>query len=131
MEAKIVGLFLIALIGGSVGGFGLSYIIYQPQVQNLQTTAHATEITLEQEFNWNVGEIIDLQGNRYLNQGEELPNGGGGIMTLRLAEWQNGWITLTYAFGQYATLNVSLSPYIIEIKTIPDNVFFTCIFHSS
>lgn len=38
MEGKIIGLFLIALIGGLTGGFGLSYIIYQPQVQNLQNT---------------------------------------------------------------------------------------------
>jgi hypothetical protein len=38
LEGKIVGLFLIALIGGLAGGFGLSYIIYQPQVQNLQNT---------------------------------------------------------------------------------------------
>jgi predicted small secreted protein len=36
LEGKIVGLFLIVLIGGLIGGFGLSYIIYQPQVQNLQ-----------------------------------------------------------------------------------------------
>lgn len=38
MAGKIIGLFLIALIGGLTGGFGLSYIIYQPQVQNLQNT---------------------------------------------------------------------------------------------
>jgi hypothetical protein len=38
LEGRIVGLFLFALIGGLVGGFGLSYIIYQPQVQNLQNT---------------------------------------------------------------------------------------------
>jgi hypothetical protein len=32
----IIGLFLIALIGGLVGGFALNYIIFQPQIQNLQ-----------------------------------------------------------------------------------------------
>jgi len=38
MEGKIVVLFLMALLGGIVGGFGLSYIAYQPQVQNNQNT---------------------------------------------------------------------------------------------
>jgi len=40
LEGRIVGLFLIALIGGLAGGFGLSYISYQPQVQNLQNTTN-------------------------------------------------------------------------------------------
>jgi hypothetical protein len=38
LEGKIVGLFLITLIGGLAGGFGLSYINYQAQVLNLQNT---------------------------------------------------------------------------------------------
>jgi hypothetical protein len=38
LEGKIIGLFLIALIGGLGGGLGLTYIIYQPQIQNLQNT---------------------------------------------------------------------------------------------
>lgn len=38
LERKIIGLFLVALIGGLGGGFGLTYIIYQPQIQSLQNT---------------------------------------------------------------------------------------------
>jgi hypothetical protein len=36
--AKIIALFLIALLGGLGGGFGLSYIVYQPRIQNLSNT---------------------------------------------------------------------------------------------
>jgi len=36
MEKKLIVLVLIALIAGLGGGYGLGYVIYQPQIQNLQ-----------------------------------------------------------------------------------------------
>jgi hypothetical protein len=36
VESKLIGLVLIALLAGLGGGYGLGYVIYQPQVQNLQ-----------------------------------------------------------------------------------------------
>ncbi len=36
MEKKLIALVLIALITGIGGGYGLGYVIYQPQVQKLQ-----------------------------------------------------------------------------------------------
>lgn len=36
MEKKLIAVVLIALLGGLGGGYGLGYVIYQPQVQNLQ-----------------------------------------------------------------------------------------------
>lgn len=36
MDKKVIALFLIALLGGLIGGYGLGYVIYQPQIQNLQ-----------------------------------------------------------------------------------------------
>jgi hypothetical protein len=38
LETNIVVIILIALLGGLAGGFGLSYVIYQPQVQSLLST---------------------------------------------------------------------------------------------
>jgi hypothetical protein len=35
---KIIALFIIALVGGLGGGFGLSYVVYQPKIQNLLNT---------------------------------------------------------------------------------------------
>ena len=36
MERKLLALFFVALLGGLGGGFGLGYVIYQPQIQNIQ-----------------------------------------------------------------------------------------------
>jgi len=36
MEKKLIALVLISLLGGLRGGYGLGYVIYQPQIQNLQ-----------------------------------------------------------------------------------------------
>ena len=36
MEKKLIALVFVALIGGLGGGYGLGYVIYQPQIQNLQ-----------------------------------------------------------------------------------------------
>ena len=33
---KLIGLVLVALLIGLGGGYGLGYIIYQPQIQNPQ-----------------------------------------------------------------------------------------------
>jgi hypothetical protein len=37
MEKKLFSLILIALLAGLGGGYGLGYVIYQPQIQNLQS----------------------------------------------------------------------------------------------
>jgi len=36
MEKKLIALIFIAVLGGLGGGYGLGYVIYQPQIQNLQ-----------------------------------------------------------------------------------------------
>ncbi len=36
MDSKAIALILIALLVGLGGGYGLGYVIYQPQIQNLQ-----------------------------------------------------------------------------------------------
>jgi prefoldin subunit 5 len=46
MENKLIGLVLIVLLVGLGGGFGLGYVIYQPQVQSLQKSVS----NLDNEF---------------------------------------------------------------------------------
>lgn len=41
MEKKLISLVLIVLIGGLGGGYGLNYVIYQPQIQNLHDDINA------------------------------------------------------------------------------------------
>lgn len=36
MDNKAIAVVLIALLGGLIGGYGLGYVIYQPQIQSLQ-----------------------------------------------------------------------------------------------
>jgi len=36
MEKKLIALVFVALLAGLGGGYGLGYVIYQPQIQNLQ-----------------------------------------------------------------------------------------------
>ncbi len=36
MEKKLIALVFVAIVAGLVGGYGLGYVIYQPQIQNLQ-----------------------------------------------------------------------------------------------
>lgn len=36
MEKKLIALVFVTLLGGLGGGYGLGYVIYQPQIQNLQ-----------------------------------------------------------------------------------------------
>ena len=36
MEKKLIALVFVALLGGLGGGYGLGYVVYQPQIQNLE-----------------------------------------------------------------------------------------------
>lgn len=52
MEKKLVALVFIALLVGLGGGYGLGYVIYQPQIQNLQnelTTLSSEVVNLNSE----------------------------------------------------------------------------------
>ena len=63
MEKKLIALVLIALIGGLGGGYGLGYVIYQPQIQNLHKDLRNTQTSvtqLENELNMQNSEITSL-----------------------------------------------------------------------
>jgi len=42
MEKNLIALVFIALLGGLGGGYGPGYVIYQPQIQNLQNEISRT-----------------------------------------------------------------------------------------
>jgi len=92
-----------------------------------------TQISLEQEFNWTVGEIVDVQRNLYVYQGYT-QTAANVLPELLIAEWQNGWIALTYQetfyYYGYKPFNVSLSPYLLEVAW-PSSLFFTATFHGN
>jgi hypothetical protein len=81
MELKIVALFLIVLIGGIGGGYGLSYFTYQPQIQNLQNSNSNFQnrvSALEQEQNELQNSNTNLQ-----NRVSALEQKQRGIKTIR------------------------------------------------
>ena len=43
MEKKLLALILVALLGGLGVGYGLGYVTYQPQIQNLQSDLNNLE----------------------------------------------------------------------------------------
>jgi len=47
MEKKLIALVFIALLAGLGGGYGLGYIVYQPQVQSLQSDVVGLNDTLD------------------------------------------------------------------------------------
>jgi hypothetical protein len=48
MEMKLVALVLASVLVGLVGGYGLGYVIYQPQIQNLQVSSDALNSNLQE-----------------------------------------------------------------------------------
>jgi hypothetical protein len=89
-----------------------------------------TEISLGQQFNWSVGEIIEVQGNLYVYQGYTQITGMS-VMGY-IGEWQNGWITLTYCnFASYYQVSYTLSPYILRVTYGPTSNCTTCVLTAS
>jgi hypothetical protein len=48
MEMKLVALVLASVLVGLVGGYGLGYVTYQPQIQNLQVSSDALNSNLQE-----------------------------------------------------------------------------------
>jgi hypothetical protein len=89
----------------------------------------STSIGLGQKFNWTVAEVVEVQGNLYVYCGHtvssvywDITNGTRpSVGTLHLAKWQNGWIELFYYVPNTLTLNVSLSPYELQIYSFSND----------
>jgi hypothetical protein len=92
--------------------------------------SNTTEINLGQQFNWTIGEIIEVQGNLYVYQGYTQITGVGWMGYI--GEWENGWLTLTYCnFAAYYQVNYTLSSYILRIIYGPTNNRTTCVLTAS
>lgn len=91
MEGKIVVLFLIALIGGLGGGFGLSYIVYQPQIQSLLKTTTNLQNTIV-NLNSTLQGLLNMSGAGINNQVQ---------MSGAIQETITGKVYLDETGGQY------------------------------
>jgi hypothetical protein len=79
MEKKLIPIILIVLLVGLGGGYGLGYVIYQPQIQNLQSDLKQ----LNNELETINSEIADL--NSTINS--EIANLNSTIVNLENETW--------------------------------------------
>jgi hypothetical protein len=89
MEKKLIVLFLIALIGGLGGGFGLSYVTYQPKIQNLQNEMNTLNSDLTR-----LNSTIEIIENRTWHEAHSLTASSdmiSGIFQLKGREVKISW----------------------------------------
>ena len=119
---KIIGGLIVAVIL-SLLAIGLSAYSLMGNTQanaqgasNTQSTVPIADSTIGigQQFNWTIGEIVNVQGNLYVYQGHD----GG---SLYFARWQNVWMELVYHTNGANYLDVALYPYKIQIRGYNDN----------
>ena len=60
MEKDLIALVFIALLVGLGGGYGLGYVIYHPQIQNLQNSITDLSSTIEMMENRTWHEVYSL-----------------------------------------------------------------------
>ncbi len=116
MDLKLIALVFIALVVASGAGYGLGFVLTagitrKANVTNFPTSLEQSPptfyrtIALGYKFNWSIGEVIDVQNNKYVYLGHDV--------SIRLAKWSNGWVDLYYYHGH--PQKVSLSPYTLQI----------------
>jgi len=89
METKLIALFLIALIGGLGGGFGLSYVIYEPRIQNLQN-----------ELNKSWHEAYSIEASSDITTGTiQLKGSSVRVMWTATSEYSTGWVSFILHFS--------------------------------
>jgi len=103
MNKTLVGLVLIALLIGLGGGYALGYVIYQPQLQNLQNDLNDIGDDLD-----NLSNDLDNMGNRLDTFNSTLKDTQSSVVTLQdqLNSLQNQLTTLQ---NQLTSLNSKLA----------------------
>jgi hypothetical protein len=100
IEGKIIALFLVALLGGLGGGFGLSYIVYQPQIQNLLNTT-ANLQNLFADLNSTLVVLQNMQNSTGAGTNNQVQVSGAVIET------QNGTIEFSNSQETYGKPSVT------------------------
>ena len=66
MEKKLIALVFVTLLGGLGGGYGLGYVIYQPQVQSIQNELRAVsnELNSLSSTVYSIGDVVANHQNQ-------------------------------------------------------------------
>ena len=107
MEKKLIALVLIALIGGLGGGYGLGYVIYQPQIQNLhkdlstldsKVTSLNSTVEMMENRTWH--EVHSMEGFSDMTSGIFQLNGKEvKISWLGLSDYTDAWLEINLCFS--------------------------------
>ena len=89
MEKKLIALVCIALIGGLGGGYGLNYLIYQPQIQSLQNQLNRTWHEV-----YSIGASSDITTGTFLLKGSSVR-----VMWIATSEYSTGWVSFTLHYS--------------------------------
>jgi len=92
MEKKLVALVLIALISGLGGGYGLGYVIYQPQIESIEKDLSIIQQNLNRTWHmtYNIATDTDISTRIHFK--------GDSVRVM--------WIA--YGFGEYAQVAIYL-----------------------
>ena len=107
LEKKIIALVLVALLGGLGGGYGLGYVIYQPQIQNLQDdlnnlkdrldTLNSTVETMENRT-WH--EVYSIEASSDVTTGTiQIKGSSVRVMWTAIADYSSGWLSIQLHFS--------------------------------
>lgn len=70
MEKKLLALVFVALLGGLGGGYGLGYVFYQPQIQNLQSDFDNLGVRFDEFENRTWHEVYSIYASSDITTGK-------------------------------------------------------------
>jgi len=93
VEKRLVALVFIALLTGLGGGYGLGYIIYQPQIQDLRN-----DLNNLKDRTWH--EVYSIEASSDLTTGAiELNGSSVRVMWIAMADYSSAWLSIQLHFS--------------------------------
>ena len=100
MEKKLIASVFIALIGGLGGGYGLGYVIYQPQIQNLQCDLSKLKDRFDTMENRTWHEVYSVGSSSDVTTGTiQLKGSSVRVMWIAESDYSSGWLSITLHFS--------------------------------
>jgi hypothetical protein len=99
VEKKLIALVFVGVLAGLVGGYGLGYFIYQPQVQNLQTDMNSLKDDLNNLKNRTWHEAYSIQASSDLTSGTiQLKGSSVRVMWIAKGDYSSAWLSIQLHF---------------------------------
>jgi len=97
---KLIALIFIALLAGLGGGYGLGYVIYQPQIQNLQNDLSNLKDRFDNFQNRAWHEVYSVGASSDLITGTiQLRGSSVRVMWIATADYSSSWLSIKLHFS--------------------------------